>query len=175
MRWQGWQKKVLPATADVAEVPFLDEFTQRVNHWLEKSGQLATNHFIVTEYATHNDGIGLHSDKANSIYDNSVILVVKTGECGRPFVITENKRLTNEPDQVLFNEVVGPGDAVLMTMKANLATKHGVPLLKEVAGPSGSIVLRSIYERMEWNALDRELTRDAEKASRKRAREEAEA
>ena len=65
--------------------------------------------------------------------------------------------------------VVPPGDAVLMSMKANLATKHGVPILKQPTGVSGSIVLRSIRERVECDALAQELAKDAARAAKKRA------
>ena len=169
--YTGWQKKVLPATANVASVPFLDAFTRAVNGWLKGHGQLETNHYIVTEYANENDGIGQHYDKARSIHHDSVILVVKTGECGRPFVITENKGDKDDPDRVLYEAVVPPGSAVLMSMKANLATKHGVPVVKEAAAPSGSIVLRTICERMTPRSLAQVLAKDAELAARKRKRE----
>ena len=167
--YTGWQKKVLSATSDVSNVPFLDKFVRDVNGWLLSHGQRSTNHFIVTAYEREDCGIGLHSDKEKSIYDDSVILVVKTGECGRPFVITENKRDEADPDRELFNCVVPPGDAVLMSMKANLKTKHGVPILKQPTGVSGSIVLRSIRERVEWDALAQELAKDAARAAKKRA------
>ena len=173
--YTGWQKKVLPATADVASVPFLDAFTRAVNGWLKEHGQLETNHYIVTEYANQNDGIGQHYDKARSIHPDSPICVVKTGECGRPFLITENKGDKDDPDRVLYEAVVPPGSAVLMSMRSNLATKHGVPVVKEVAAPSGSIVLRTISERMTPRSLAQVLAKDAELAARKRKREAEEA
>ena len=102
-------------------------------------------------------------------------LSVKTGECGRPFVITENKEQKDDPDRVLYEAVVPPGSAVLMSMRSNLATKHGVPVVKEVAAPSGSIVLRTISERMTPRSLAQVLAKDAELAARKRKREAEEA
>lgn len=173
--YTGWQYRVMPATADVATVPFLEKFTDDINDWLEKYHQRATNHFIVTAYEKEDCGIGMHSDKAKSIHDDSVIIVVKTGECGRPFRISENKGDKNDPDAELFCEVVNPGDAVIMSMDANLMTKHGVPVLKEPTGASGSIVLRAIHERVGWAELERTLEKQEKERSKKRAREEEEA
>ena len=102
----------------------------------------------------------MHSDKAKSIYDDSIILVVKLGEAGRPFKLTEG-------ETTLYEDVVPPGAAVLMTMEANLATKHGVPALDAPTGLSGSIVLRSIHERVGWNELDRILQADERKRKRR--------
>ena len=110
--------------------------------------------------------IEAHFDKPKSIDPDSMILVIKTGDCGRPFCITDNRGGANQ-DKVLFNEVVAPGDAVLMSMKANLATKHGVPIVTEPTGMSGSIVMRTINERVSPEQLAHELRK------RKRAREDA--
>ena len=158
--YTGWQKRVLPATANVEDVPCLDHFTCSVNGWLAGHDVMTTNHFIVTAYDTEKDSIGMHSDKAKSIYDDSVILVVKLGEAGRPFKLTEG-------ETTLYEDVVPPGAAVLMTMEANLATKHGVPALDAPTGLSGSIVLRSIHERVGWNELDRILQADERKRKRR--------
>ena len=54
-------------------------------------------------------------------------------------------------------------------MYPDLKTKHGVPILKQPTGVSGSIVLRSIRERVEWDALAQELAKDAARAAKKRA------
>ena len=171
--YTGWQYRVMPATADVATVPFLSTFTDNLNDWLEAHHQRATNHFIVTAYEKEDCGIGMHSDKAKSIHHDSVIIVVKTGECGRPFRITENKGDKNDPDAELFCGVVNPGDAVIMSMDANLTTKHGVPVLQEPTAASGSIVLRAIHERVEWAELKRTLEKQEKvRTSKKRALEE---
>ena len=52
--------------------------------------------------------------------------------------------------------VLPPGTTVIMTLEANLKTKHGVPAVAE-AGPSGSVVLRTITERVEWACLQKKL------------------
>ena len=113
--YTGWQYKVMPATAGVEKVPWLAEFTNRVT--VVGFGQ--RDHHIVTMYEKEDCGIGMHSDKPKSIDPNSVILVVKTGDCGRPFRITDNRGGADQ-DKELFCDVVAPGDAVLMSMKANL-------------------------------------------------------
>jgi len=46
-----------------------------------------------------------------------------------------------------FNECVPPGTAIIMTLEDNLKTQHGVPVFDE-AGPSGSLVFRTITERV---------------------------
>ena len=164
--YTGWQYAVMPATAWVGHVPWLEAFVGRINRWLADNDHAKTNHYIVTAYEKEDCGIGMHYDKEKSIDPESVIIVVKTGACGRPFCITENNGKGGAPDAELFNEVVAPGDAVIMTMKANLETKHGVPILKEPTGVSGSIVLRTITEKVAWDELEAFL-------SKKRAREEA--
>ena len=156
--YTGWQYKVMPATAGVEKVPWLAEFTNRVNNWLVGFGQLWTNHHIVTMYEKEDCGIGMHYDKPKSIDPNSVILVIKTGDCGRPFRITDNRGGADQ-DKELFNAVVAPGDAVLMSMKSNLATKHGVPIVTQSMGMSGSIVMRTINEWVSREQLQKELRR----------------
>jgi hypothetical protein len=84
--------------------------------------------------------------------------VVKTGDCGRPFRITDNRGGADQ-DRELFCDVVAPGDAVLMSMKANLATKHGVPIVTQPTGMSGSIVMRTIDEWVSREQLKKELRR----------------
>ena len=43
-------------------------------------------------------------------------------------------------------------------LEANLATKHGVPAVDE-AGSSGSIVFRSITDRVKWSQLEKKLAK----------------
>ena len=168
--YTGWQYKVMPATACVDKVPWLAESLKRINEWLVEFGQPATNHHIVTMYEKEDCGIGMHYDKPKSIDPNSVILVIKTGDCGRPFRITDNGGGADQ-DKELFCDVVAPGDAVLMSMEANLATKHGVPIVAQPTGMSGSIVMRTIDEWVSREQLQKEL----EKRERKRARDDDQA
>ena len=53
-----------------------------------------------------------------------------------------------------MERVLAPGTAVIMTLEANLKTKHGVPAVAE-AGSSGSIVFRTITDRVTWPARTR--------------------
>ena len=98
-------------------------------------------------------------DKPKDIRPGSLITVVKTGAHGRPFQVC----FPGEEKAPFFSEVLAPGTAVIMTLKANLATKHGVPVVDE-AGSSGSIVFRTIDTLVPSETVSKEL--------RKRARED---
>merc|ERR1719198_2108639 len=92
----------------------------------------------------------MHYDKARSIAESSLITVVKTGAHGRPF------RLERLDGTLLMERTLPPGTAVIMTLEANLLTKHGVPAVEE-AGSSGSLVCRTITDRVSWEQLEKEL------------------
>ena len=82
----------------------------------------------------------------------SLINVVKIGEVGRPFNLY--KRIPapegskeDETKELIWSQVIEPGDAIIMTLEANLLTKHEVPSPEDKnvkIGDSGSIVWRSI-------------------------------
>ena len=59
---------------------------------------------------------------------------------------------------LLMERVLEPGTAVIMTLEANLMTKHGVPAVAE-AGSSGSIVFRTITDRVPWTKLEKEVAK----------------
>ena len=142
------------------------------------------DHGIVTVYSDGEMNIDYHYDKIRTIASDSLILIVKTGEEGRPFHIRqrlyapwadevpeahrEEKPLTKAAAtkaqsaflkqrnavKPFFNKVVPPGDALIMTIPANLATEHAVPPVEHAAG-SGSIVLRTVTEVVPYQqALD---------------------
>ena len=71
--------------------------------------------------------------------------------------------MPGEEKTPFFSQTLAPGTAVIMTLKANLQTKHGVPVVAE-AGSSGSIVFRTISTLISPKQAAKEL--------RKRAREE---
>lgn len=148
--YTGWQRAVLPATSDVKRVPELAGLVDSYNLWACREGYQAANHFIVTHYVDGGHCIGMHFDKPKSIAEKSLITIIKTGECGRPF------RLETLDGVLLMERVLQPGAAVIMTLEANLKTKHGVPPIAE-AGPSGSIVLRTITDSVSWARLEKEL------------------
>jgi len=150
--YTGWQRAVLPATSDVARAPELVPVVEQYNAWAAALGKPAANHFIVTHYVDGEHNIGMHFDKPKSIQPGSLITVVKTGAHGRPF------RLERLDGTLLMERVLQPGTAVVMTLEANLATKHGVPAV-ERAGSSGSLVLRTIDQRVPWARLQKELAK----------------
>ena len=158
--YTGWQNAVLPATSNVERAPEMAAVTKKYNAWVEKAGYPAANHFILTHYVDGEHNIGMHFDKPKSIEKESLITVVKTGAHGRPF------RLEALDGKLLMERVLEPGTAVIMTLEANLATKHGVPAVDE-AGSSGSIVFRSITDRVKWSQLEKKLAKfDADKAKK---------
>ena len=157
--YTGWQWKVLPATMGVDNCPEVLPIADRYDEWAADQGYPLANHYICTRYADGDHGIGFHSDKAKDIAPGSLITVVKTGAHGRPFQVC----FPGEEKAPFFSEVLAPGTAVIMTLEANLATKHGVPVVDE-AGSSGSIVFRTIDTLVPSETVSKEL--------RKRARED---
>ncbi len=150
--YPGWQYRVLPATSDINRCPELKPTYDAYNALVTSADPTwKANHVIVTHYKDAEAMIGMHSDRTRSIVAESLITVVKTGDVGRTFRITS---LDGETE--LFNEVVEPGDAIVMTLEANARTKHGVPeLAGQVVAPSGSIVFRSIKEWYKWEDLEK--------------------
>ena len=106
----------------------------------------------MTHYVDGQHSIGMHFDKPVSIQAKSLITVIKTGEHGRPF------RLETLDGALIMERVLAPGTAIVMTLAANLKTKHGVPAVAE-AGSSGSIVFRTITDRVAWGTLEKELAK----------------
>ena len=150
--YTGWQTAVLPATSNVESAPEMAAVTKKYNAWVEKVGYPVANHFILTHYADGEHNIGMHFDKPKSIEKESLITVIKTGAHGRPF------RLEARDGKLLMERVLEPGTAGIMTLEANLKTKHGVPAVDE-AGSSGSIVFRSITDRVKWSQLEKKLAK----------------
>jgi len=165
--YTGWQKDIMPATFDVAICPELAPLAEKYDEWVATVGYPSANHYIVTRYEDGAHSIGYHFDKAKSIAPNSLITVVKTGECGRPFQLRHRvkkpEQAPNETDKdykmrcdkaqaqekAFFDKVLAPGTAVIMTLEANLLTQHGVPEVPE-CGPSGSWVARTIFEHVPY-------------------------
>ena len=156
--YTGWQYAVLPATSDVQNCPELAPVVEKYNALLEASRFPSANHFIVTHYANGDHSIGMHSDKAKSIAPESLITVVKTGAYARPF------RIEKLDGSLIFEQHLEPGTAVVMTLEANLQTKHGVPAVDGAdVGSSGSIVFRSITETVSWSELQKKLSSPKQK------------
>ena len=72
--YTGWQRAVLPATADVERAPELARVVKVYNELAEADGFPAANHFIMTHYIDGEHSIGfLFSAKSFSFpnYTNS--------------------------------------------------------------------------------------------------------
>ena len=83
---------------------------------------------------------------------DGVFLTRKPGEGQKDF----KKRLLTEQDKQkpFFDETLAPGTAVVMTLEANLLTQHSVPKVDE-AGPSGSIVFRTIKNALPAKVVEK--------------------
>ena len=162
--YAGWTREIVSATSNVAACPLLAPVAARYDTWAGDLGYPAANHYIVTKYIDGAHCIGWHYDKPKSIAPGSLITVVKTGAHGRPFQLRHRLKLERQADedakafkkrmdaaqareQPFFDQVVAPGSAIIMTLEANLLTKHGVPAVPEAA-PTGSLVFRTITERV---------------------------
>ena len=153
--YTGWQWNVLPATVSVEQCPEVLSLADQYDEWATARGLPSANHYIATRYSDGKDNIGWHSDKDKDIMPGSLITVVKMGAHGRPFEMC----LPGEQKSPFFSEVLAPGTAVIMTLEANLRTKHSVPELGSAgsSGPSGSLVARTITEDFSWTEVEKEL------------------
>ena len=159
--YTGWQWKVLPATADVAKCAEIAPIADAYDAFADKIGAQRANHYIATQYADGEHNIGFHSDKPHDLAASgedglSLITVVKIGDCARPFAVRNFPAKGTKPEAPFFLEKVEPGSAILMTMEANLKTQHAVPPVDE-AGPSGSIVFRTITKTVSMAETAKEL------------------
>ena len=154
--YTGWQHAVLPATAPAERCPELQPIWHAYNRsFAPTHGFMGANHAIVTRYEDGDHNIGAHSDKAKSIAPStaeatSAITVVKLGPSARRFTIE------HLDGTLLLDRVLPPGTGVIMSLEANLQTKHAVPRVPH-CGPSGSIVFRTITERVSWERHARKM------------------
>jgi|UniRef100_A0A7S3ATG8 hypothetical protein len=144
----GVQWEVVPAQTDWAKCKEIENLVGPYDKWCELVGAQPANQVIATAYRNGDYGIGAHFDKAKSIAPSSevsgvsLITVVKMGDCGRPF----NLYMLGE-EAPFWSEVVPAGWAIVMTLEANLQTKHEVPMVKDGGiGNSGSLVWRTISD-----------------------------
>lgn len=150
--YTGWQWKVLPATASVDHCKEIKPIADAYDLWVTELGYPSANHYIITKYQDGQHNIGFHFDKPKDIAQDSLITVVKTGSQGRPFELC----MPGQEQKPFFSQVLSPGTAVIMTLEANLQTKHGVPVVDE-ASPSGSIVFRTISTMIAPEQVSKEL------------------
>ena len=159
--YTGWQWKVLPATADVAKCAEIAPIADAYDAFADKMGAQRANHFITTQYADGEHNIGFHSDKVRDIARSgadglSLITVVKIGDCARTFAVRNFPAKGAKPEPPFFCEPIEAGSAIIMTLEANLKTQHAVPEVEE-AGPSGSIVFRTITKTVSIEGVAKEL------------------
>ena len=170
--YTGVQWEVVPAQTDWAQCPEVASVTNNLKLFNERVGAKPSNQAIITRYKNQDFGIGAHFDKPKSIAPSdkdgtSLITVIKTGDVGRKFNIYDLE------ENLLWGEVVAPGDAIVMTLEANLKTKHEVPIEKDAAiGDSGSIVFRSISSIVPFAEVMKK--REASRKQKRKAREEKE-
>ena len=170
----------MPATSDANACQELAPTADKYDDWAQSAGFPRANRYIVTKYVDGNHSF--HNDKPKSIEPSSLITVVKIGSHGHPFQLRdrvfldrlpgeEKKGFKKRTDKAQANEkpfldqTLAPGAAVIMTLEANLKTQRGVPVVDE-AGPSGSLVFRTITERI---ALKRKAQANPRVAKRSRA------
>lgn len=157
--YTGWQWRVLPATAGVSSAPEMVPVVRDLEKWTSTQGYERPNHFIVTRYRDGDHCIGAHFDKPSSIKEGSLITVIKLGDVGRPF------RLEWLDGTLIFEQVLPPGTGVVMTLEANLQTKHSVPAC-DTSGNSGSIVARTIVDEVAWDEVRKKIGKAEEAAGK---------
>tara|TARA_X000001036_G_scaffold381407_1_gene373433 strand:+ start:10683 stop:11660 length:978 start_codon:yes stop_codon:yes gene_type:complete len=139
--YTGVQYRVLDAQTSWDKCPEVNMLMNGMDALYESVGAKLANQAIVTRYRNEDkSGIGKHYDKPKSIVEDSLITVVKTGETGRTFNLYEG-----DNEKPTWSQVLPPGSALIMSLEANLATRHEVPADdEERCGDAGSIVLRTI-------------------------------
>eukprot|EP01047_Picozoa_sp_COSAG01_P011432 COSAG01_NODE_500_length_16223_cov_42.586988_6_plen_423_part_00 len=180
--YTGFTYPVAQATSDWNDDEGLAAVCRKYNSFIGNTGAPAANHAIITAYDDGKCSIGMHHDKMRSLDPNTFISVLKLGENSRPFSIrrrvlefpvganqaTKNKLQEAQP--MLYNKEVAPGDLILMTAAANLATQHGVPELHtaDAVGLSGSLVLRTTVQQLSPQQLAKRVaTTEAGRAKRR--------
>ena len=134
-------------------------------------GAQKANQAIITRYRDGDHFIGPHFDKPSTIAESkedqaSLITVIKIGDVGRRFTIEDHY------ENVIWSEIISPGSALIMTLEANLKTKHSVPI-SSTSGDSGSIVFRSISRIISCDELQKKInTSEHQKIKRQAKKEE---
>ena len=152
---------MLPATADVEKCAEIAPIADAYDKFADAVGAQRANHYIATLYEDGEHNIGFHSDKARDISRSgadglSLITVVKIGDHARPFAVRNFPAKGAKPEPPFFCEALEAGTAIIMTLEANLKTQHAVPEVPE-AGPSGSIVFRTIPTLMTMHRTAKEI------------------
>ena len=143
--YTGWSWAIADASAPVETSPTINTVLNQLNEQSEHQ----LNHVIGTRYRDFTYNIGFHKDKTKDIAPDSTIIVLKTGQVGRPFAF-RMARTEEDPDpSFFFSTVLPPGTAVFMTTQANEIVEHGVPPwdpeVRNDIQETGSLVFRTIH------------------------------
>lgn len=151
-KYTGWQWRVLHATFKIDEGLF-PSTTALINKMKETCLQ---NHWIATIYENGDDYIGMHSDKTKTWKTGSNFQVVKWGH-PRLFQVRLRDAFDKdgkddlEKGTLLFSKILPAGTSVVVDLKTNEMTSHGVPAVNDPnIGLSGSIVGRDIEELLSF-------------------------
>ena len=162
--YTGWQHAISNATRDVAAFPAMDMLLSWLNDSfadiLAKYGLPACdavfNHVIFTRYEDENDFIGMHSDKEKDFVKGSYFVIIKLGSA-REFLFTEG-----DEEKEIFRQELSTGTMIIVktgTESANQTLKHGVPVMKNKCGPSGSLVFRAIQTTVPWKEVQKNIAK----------------
>lgn len=176
--YTGVQWEVVLAQASWEDCPLIGStVVSDLDKLYEMIGAKKAHQCIVTAYNDETCGIGKHFDKPKSIAQSdeegdSLITVIKLGEA-RPFELY----LLGQEESPAWTQKVPGGAAIIMTLEANLQTKHAVPMIEEKVGESGSLVFRTMtkdsifsIDEVQKKVEDSRRTKEREKA-KKRMRE----
>ena len=185
-RYTGWQHGIALATTDVSQSPETLQIANNYDVWtgahkyplIGPNEYPPANHYIVTKYENGSHNIGFHSDKATDIEPGSLITIVKLGKVGRPFQIrrrvfkkdgqsAKDHQKEQAAAEVIFDEVLAPGTALVMTLEANLLTQHAVPPCEECSSLTGSIVFRTITTKRTVGEVWKEIEKSEKNKRRK--------
>lgn len=169
--YTGVQWEVVLAQASWEDCPSINDTVADLDKLYEMIGAQKAHQCIVTAYNDETCGIGKHFDKPKSIAASndesaSLITVIKLGEA-RPFELYK----LGEEETPAWSEKVSGGTAIIMTLEANLKTKHAVPMIEEKVGESGSLVFRTIAEESIFS-ID-QVQKKVEDSRRNKEREKA--
>ena len=177
--YAGFQNGIANAVRDFNSLPYLKEILDTLNAnidaFLRKNGMPPSdakfNHAIGTIYNDNTYNIGLHSDKDKDFEEGSYFVVLKLG-AAREFHITES----HDVKKTVFRQKLDCGSVVVVGAEGNRKLKHGVPVMKEPCGPSGSIVFRCIKTRIPWCEMDQRIAQSTKdkikRQEKKRKRDE---
>jgi alkylated DNA repair dioxygenase AlkB len=161
--YTGWQHKISYATHAIEFVPPIQRLAKPLNAWFVRSGYVPHNHYIVTCYEDRKDNIGYHSDKDKDFAEDSFFVVIKFG-APRMFAF----RVPGADDPFLVREL-SAGTAIFVRCKARNAAndlvQHGVPVMDDYVGQSGSIVSRCIETVVPWDQVKRQIKNRADRAA----------